>query len=93
MFPTDVGLEQMTRRKKEQEAAENKAVENKTQLYMVVTADEYELPRYFADTIKEIADYTGLAVSSIRSNICRGSVRRSGPWKGCKIIRVEVGDE
>ena len=62
-------------------------------LYMAVTADEYELPRYIADTRKEMAEYLGTTSKSLGKAICYGSVRRYEPLKGCRIIRVEVDDE
>lgn len=64
-----------------------------SRLYMAVTADEYELPRYIADTRKEMAEYLGTTSKSLGKAICYGSVRRNEPLKGCRIIRVEVDDE
>lgn len=39
-------------------------------LYMLVTADEYELPLAVFDSIEEIANYLGIKPSSVRAAIC-----------------------
>lgn len=38
-------------------------------VWLLVTADEYELPLYVAETVSELADFVGLAPSTIRSAI------------------------
>lgn len=63
-----------------------------SRLYMAVTSDRYELPRYITDSRKEMAEYLGVSPKSVTKSIQHGFVRRNEPLKGCRIIRVEVED-
>ena len=59
-------------------------------IWMAVTADEYELPLYVADTRKELADKLGLRPCTIATAIkanCDGSI------SGRRYIKLEVDDE
>ena len=38
-------------------------------LYLKVTKDKYELPLCVMDTLKELADYDGIQLSTLRSKI------------------------
>ena len=63
-------------------------------VYMIVTADEYELPLAVRDTVGEIADLLGRYVWDVRSMISRKTVSRE-TYNGheFKIIKVEIDDE
>lgn len=62
-------------------------------MYMVVTADEYELPVFVAYSTREMARILGTTHGAVSKAVKLQSVRRSPPAKDCRIIRVEVGDE
>lgn len=64
-----------------------------SKIYLVVTADKYELPRFATDTAAEMAERLGVRRSTVWNSIYYGKVRQSGPFKGCRIVRVEVEDE
>lgn len=63
-------------------------------VYMIVTADKYELPLAVRDTAGEIADLLGRYVWDVRSMISRKTVSRE-TYNGheFKIIKVEIDDE
>lgn len=70
-------------------------------LYLAVTADEYELPLYVADSCKEMAKWFGVDGDWISSAICRYNRRRGKspdqrkevnyPGK-TRFCRIEVDD-
>lgn len=41
-------------------------------VYMMITDDKYELPIYVTDSIKELADLTGVNRNTISSDIFKG---------------------
>lgn len=53
-------------------------------LYMQVTKDEYEFPIHIANSVKELAEITGMKEKSLASMISRG-------YKGW--VKVVVEDE
>ena len=55
-------------------------------LYMVVTADKYELP-LVVGTVEDIARFAGIKRLSVYKYIAR---RMSGKRNGYKLVRVEV---
>lgn len=63
-------------------------------VYMIVTADEYELPLAVRDTVTEIADLLGRYVWDVRSMISRQTVSNTA-YNGhkFKIIKVDIDDE
>lgn len=68
-------------------------MESVKKLYMAVTADRYELPVFVSDTALELAKVAETDYSNLFRNIKIGGVFRSGPLKGCRVMRVEVEDE
>lgn len=63
-------------------------------VYMIVTADEYELPLAVRDTVGEIADLLGRLVGDVRVSMSRKNVS-STTYNGhrYKIIRVNIDEE
>ena len=63
-------------------------------LYMVITADEYELPLAVRTKAQEIADLLGRPKADIFSAISRNRPSKY-PYNGHKyrIIKIEVGEE
>ena len=63
-------------------------------LYMLVTADKYELPLAVRDTVDEIADLLGRLKYDVYSTISKKSVSKY-PYNGFKykIIKIEVDDD
>lgn len=60
-------------------------------IYMKVTADEYELPLFVAETVRELAEMTGTTENNIRSSI---SKRRNGRANTHFLkVQIEEGDE
>lgn len=59
-----------------------------SELYMAVTADEYELPIRIADSAKEIAEKMGLRPGTVYSMI-HNPKRHTGTRCGYRIVRVE----
>ena len=55
-------------------------------VWLMVTADEYELPEAVADTAEELARIVGVSVTTIYSVISKS--KRYG-WR-CKYIQVRV---
>ena len=56
-------------------------------LYMMVTTDEYELPLYVTDSVKDLAKVSGCSVHTIHSWVSkykRGKVKRS------RFVKIEV---
>lgn len=58
-------------------------------LYIAVTADEYELPLYVAESATELASFLGCGKSNIYKGVKLENYRRR---LGCKIIKTEIGD-
>lgn len=54
--------------------------------YMTVTADEYELPIYVADTVEELAEHYGISVGTIYTAVCLG---KNGARNGYKFVKVK----
>lgn len=63
-------------------------------LYVVITADEYELPLAVRDTVGEIADLLGRLKYDVYASISRKQVSQ-GKYNGFryKIIKVEIDEE
>ena len=59
-------------------------------LYMAVTADEYELPLYVSDTIKELSDWCGYKSNYISTAI---HYHYSGKKSGIRSLKIEVEDD
>lgn len=47
--------------------------------WLLVTGDKYELPLYVADSVTELAHYTGKTENAIRSAICHA--KRRGTYR------------
>lgn len=58
-------------------------------VYMAVSADEYELPIYVADTVKEMSELTNIKRRTISKYI---SMKRVVKKRNLKIIRVNLTD-
>lgn len=54
--------------------------------YMTVTADEYELPIYVADTVEELAEHYGISVSTIYTAVSLG---KNGARNGYRFVKVK----
>ena len=65
-------------------------VPHKRSLYMAVTADEYELPVYVCDNLRQLADWAGLKYSTLGGYIGRGI---EGKKTGCRCYRVDLEDD
>ena len=63
-------------------------------VYMIVTADEYELPLAVRDTVVEIASLLGKFVEDVRSMISRKTVSLT-TYNGYryKIVKVDIDEE
>lgn len=59
-------------------------------IYMIVTADELELPLAVFDSLKEVSEYTGRSRSSINTVICRGN---KDIKLNCKYIRIDLKEQ
>ena len=59
-------------------------------LYLGVTPDEYELPLFVADSLKELSKISGIDYDSIRNLISKNS---SGRNKGVKFIKIIIDEE
>ena len=57
---------------------------------MAVTPDEYEIPLYIAESVKEIRENYNVADSTVRSAISRG---HNGVRTGRKYVKVEIEEE
>lgn len=57
-------------------------------VYVYVTDDEYELPIYVCDTVKELSELTGYTESSIYSNITRWE---KGEREYVRFRRIYIG--
>lgn len=58
-------------------------------MYMAVTADEYELPLYVADTVWEMAKHFGVSTNTVYSYMSKGL---SGKRNGYRFVKVEKGE-
>ena len=58
-------------------------------IWMAVTADEYELPIRVADTARELAELMGVSANSIHSFVSRGD---NGAYTGIRYVKVEVDE-
>ena len=58
-----------------------------SKLYLVITADEYELPLGVYDSIADMARAYGLAYTPVKQAIRKG---HDGSRSGHRFIRVEV---
>ena len=56
-------------------------------LYMVVTADEYELPLFVANKVKDIAKFVDRKVDSVYCSITKGNVDKR---LNAKYIKIEL---
>lgn len=59
-------------------------------VYMVVTADKYEMPMAVFSHAYQTAAYIGCSKAAVFSLITRGQVRRKGVPCPCRIIRVQI---
>jgi hypothetical protein len=59
-------------------------------VYMAVTLDEFELPIYSADSMKELSELSGVREQTIRNSLIRDS---SGKKFGMKFIKVILDEE
>ncbi|MCQ2106530.1 MAG: hypothetical protein MJZ26_12150 [Fibrobacter sp.] len=57
-------------------------------LYMEVSKDEYELPLVVTDSVRELAEITGVKESTISSTICLARKRGSKS----RFVKVEVDE-
>lgn len=55
-------------------------------IYMRVSADEYELPEYVADTVPELARMCGMTPNTIYASI---SHAKNGCYKRSLFVKVE----
>lgn len=67
-------------------------------LFMAVTADEYELPLYVAERVRELAEWHGIGVDAVHQAIYRyerdaNRKRQIHPGLGVRFCRVEVDDD
>lgn len=62
-------------------------------VWLAVTADRFELPRYVADSATKLGWMVNRTALDIRRAKSKGSVCRSGPMKGCRVIRVEIDED
>ena len=56
-------------------------------LWLVVTADKYELPIFVEETAKLLADKLGVTASTV---ICSAARNTSGKNTGRKIVKVRI---
>ena len=61
-------------------------------LYMVVTADEYELP-LFVGTSKEVSKFLGIKQTSLYTYMSRPRSKNYGVRDNIKIVKVEVDND
>jgi len=54
---------------------------------MAVETDKYELPLYVADTLRELADWSGFSIGYVLSAIAHGY---PGKKSGMKFLRIEI---
>lgn len=59
-------------------------------LYMIVTADKYELPLMVAEKAKDLAKYNNIKPTTVSTFIHN---KRSGKRSGIKYIKIKVDDE
>lgn len=59
-------------------------------LYMAVSADQYELPLYVADTAKELAEWSGVKPNYVSTAIY---YKYSGKKMGMKFVKVELEED
>lgn len=59
-------------------------MKTKNKIYLAVTADQYEIPVYFADTVKELAVAMGVSQNLISRYLCLGLIH-----KKMRFVRVE----
>ena len=59
-------------------------------LYMIVTADKYELPLFVSDSCVELSKITGKGINNIYSSISKD---KPGTRNGYKFVRVPLDDE
>ena len=61
-------------------------------LYMLVTADKYELPILVTDDINEVAKYAGVSVNTALWNCTPSITRLSGKVSGFRYIRLDYDE-
>lgn len=66
-------------------------------LYMAVTSDEYELPLYISDSVKELAEWSGTKSKSVMEQISRWRNKppKNSPRNYCgyRFRRVNIEEE
>lgn len=57
-------------------------------IYLVVTNDEYELPIYVGDRVKDVARYLKLKPQTVSARFClsRRVKRNNGKWKVVRVV-------
>lgn len=58
--------------------------------YMAVTPDEYELPLFVTDSIKELSEYYGISETTIFSSI---KLKKNGKRSGRKFVKVIINEK
>ena len=61
--------------------------------FLMVSNDKYELPLCVAESVKELAEMTGMKPNSITVALLRGYGRGTHKRRKYKFIKVEISDE
>lgn len=63
-------------------------------IYLVVTADEYELPLCVADTVSDLAEMSGLSLAGLYKSVevVKTGRHRTGEQSGHKVIKLSKED-
>ena len=62
-------------------------------VYMLTTDDEYELPVFTAETVKELAELSGISRYTLSAGLHRGRKVHGRGHVKYRIFRVEVENE
>lgn len=63
-------------------------------VYLLITADKYELPCAVTDTLTEMGKILGISTSAVAYAITRKTkLRKRISARYCKIIQVDIDDE
>lgn len=64
-------------------------------LYMMVTADELELPMYVSDNLRALAQKMGISYHSAQYDVWRNKAKHYtvGANRGYKVVKVQVDDD
>lgn len=58
-------------------------------IYMIITADMLELPRY-SGTLQEVADAYGMRKGDVCKRAKQSTIKKNPPYKGTKIVRIPI---